>query len=205
MKKNSLNLIIAGTGGQGVLLVGDFIAQAFVKAGYDVKVSALRGIAQRGGTVEVHLRSGEKVHSPLIPKGKADMLVALDLGEAMKRIDYLKKDGHLFFWGRKRLLELEDREALKKSRSFFKTAGKDSNGKVFPVECEQVIKQIKDTKTINVFMAGVLSHYLSLRKSFWLRAMEETLPQSMGSRNSDSFSAGIRYAREREQGRESFV
>ena len=86
---------IVGVGGQGTILLAKLLTMALVDAGYDVKMSEIHGMSQRGGTVSSEIRFGEKVYSPVIEKGAADLLVSLEQMEAARNINYLKKDGIL--------------------------------------------------------------------------------------------------------------
>jgi indolepyruvate ferredoxin oxidoreductase beta subunit len=83
------NVIFAGVGGQGVILSAKILMHVALSQGYDVKESEIHGMAQRGGSVDCHVRFGEEVHSPLIARGTADFIVALELLEAARRLDFL--------------------------------------------------------------------------------------------------------------------
>lgn len=87
------NILIVGVGGQGTLLTSRIIAQVAVQMGYDVKVSEVHGMAQRGGSVVSQVRFGDKIYSPIIKKGDADVLLAFEKLEAARWLDYLKPGG----------------------------------------------------------------------------------------------------------------
>ena len=82
--KKDFNIIIVGTGGQGLITLLQIIAEAALASGFDIKTSELHGLSQRGGSVEVHIRFGEKIYSPLISQGKADLIIALETQESLK-------------------------------------------------------------------------------------------------------------------------
>jgi len=89
MKKNkNFNIIIAGVGGQGLITLTQILAQAALLENYDVKTSELHGLAQRGGSVETHLRFGKKVYSPLIDQAKADLVISLEIQEGLRKISF---------------------------------------------------------------------------------------------------------------------
>lgn len=92
-KQKTINILFCGTGGQGVLKAAEICGWAAIYDGYHTKKSEVHGMAQRGGSVESHLRYGEKVFSPLIPKGTADFLVPFHAGERDRLIDFLKPGG----------------------------------------------------------------------------------------------------------------
>jgi len=83
-KMSQLNMLIVGTGGQGQITLLQILAEAALFEGYDVKTSELHGLSQRGGSVEIHLRFGKKIYSPLISQGKADLIIGLEMQEALK-------------------------------------------------------------------------------------------------------------------------
>ena len=87
------NILIVGVGGQGTLLTSRVIGDVAINKGYDVKMSEVHGMAQRGGSVVTHVRYGEKVYSPLVEEGSADILLAFEKLEALRWIHYLKEDG----------------------------------------------------------------------------------------------------------------
>ena len=89
------NIMIVGVGGQGALLASKTLGQVLLDAGYDVKVSEVHGMSQRGGSVVTYVRYGDKVYSPIIDKGEADFIVSFEMLEAARYVDYLKKDGQI--------------------------------------------------------------------------------------------------------------
>ena len=89
------NILIVGVGGQGALLASKTLGQVLLDAGYDVKVSEVHGMSQRGGSVVTYVRYGEKVYSPIVDKGEADYIVSFEMLEAARYADYLKKDGQI--------------------------------------------------------------------------------------------------------------
>lgn len=88
VNKKTFNIIITGTGGQGLLTLLDIIAEAALIQGFDVKTSELHGLSQRGGSINVHIRIGEKVYSPLIPLGSVDLVLSLEILESLRAADY---------------------------------------------------------------------------------------------------------------------
>ena len=93
--KEVKSILFVGVGGQGTILASKILTEGLLRNGYDVKMSEVHGMAQRGGSVTTQVRFGEKVYSPLIEKGKADAIVAFEKSEALRALPYLKEDGHL--------------------------------------------------------------------------------------------------------------
>lgn len=85
------NILFVGVGGQGIILTSKVLSTALVNAGYDVKMSEVHGMAQRGGSVTTQVRYGDKVYSPIIGKGQADIIVSFERMEALRMLEYLKK------------------------------------------------------------------------------------------------------------------
>jgi len=86
--KREFNIVIVGTGGQGLITLLQIIAEAAVTEGYDVKTSELHGLSQRGGSVEVHIRFGKKIYSPLVPQGEADLILGLEMQECLNAVHF---------------------------------------------------------------------------------------------------------------------
>jgi indolepyruvate ferredoxin oxidoreductase beta subunit len=91
--KKTINVLIVGVGGQGILLTSELLSEAAMEAGYDVKKSEVHGMAQRGGVVSSHVRIGERIYSPLIKEGETDVLLAFEAAEALRWVHFLKTDG----------------------------------------------------------------------------------------------------------------
>lgn len=89
------NILLVGVGGQGTILASKILSEGLVQAGYDVKMSEIHGMSQRGGNVSTQIRFGEKVYSPIVGKGEADVIVAFEKMEALRWIEYLKPDGKM--------------------------------------------------------------------------------------------------------------
>jgi len=187
--KRSINILIVGVGGQGVILLSDIIAKVFFKAGYNVKKSEVRGIAQRGGSVISHLRIGRKICSPLIPKGEADILIAMELLEASRWMEHLKKSGLIIILYRKISLsgissgEFRYPTDLKnKIRTKFKN--------IEEVSWDEISTYSGNAGLANMFILGILSNYFSFKIRDWQRAMKENLPPKSFDLNLSAFSVG---------------
>ncbi len=122
MKKKTFNIIISGTGGQGLITLLQIIAEAALIEGLDVKTSELHGLSQRGGSVETHIRFGKKVYSPLVPLGRADLILGLELLEGLRKIPYA--DSKTIFLVNKDILSfpgsLSEKEIMRKFEKLVK-------------------------------------------------------------------------------------
>ncbi|MEN2995002.1 MAG: indolepyruvate oxidoreductase subunit beta [Thermodesulfovibrio sp.] len=182
------NIIISGTGGQGIVLASRIIAQAAFKSGFDVKESEIHGMAQRGGSVIGHIRFGQKVYSPNIPSGMADIMVALEKLEALRYLHFLKKDGLVILNNKKIPPAMaeenypEDVEYLIQQKGFL----------VETIEAEKIAKEIGSTKVENSVILGFLSLFLPFKEETWHEVIKNSVPSKTIEINIKAFTEGRR-------------
>jgi indolepyruvate ferredoxin oxidoreductase beta subunit len=186
---NSMNLLIVGVGGQGTLLTSRIIGNMALNSGYDVKVSEVHGMAQRGGSVVTHVRFGSKVASPLVEAGKADIILAFEKLEACRWLHYLKPDG---------IMIVNDQE-IAPMPVIMGIASYPGNltetisrrcGHYVLVPAFDMAAQLGNTKAVNTVLLGVLAKYLTISPEVWLRSIEETVPPKTIELNKAAFEAG---------------
>ena len=176
IKENIINMLIVGVGGQGVVLAADIVSLAFVKAGYDVKMSASYGMAQRGGSVVAHIRIGKKIYSPLVARGEADIIMAMELREGYRYAEYLRKSGLIMLLDNgSELLKGEIRKTCRR---------------VLEISYKEIMRDFKNIKPANVFMLGALSNYFSIKKRYWVEAIKEKVPLHFRDLNLSAFEKG---------------
>jgi len=180
MNKDIFNILITGRGGQGVVLAGDVISLAFLKAGYDVKLSSSHGMAQRGGQVISHIRIGKKIFSPLISKEEVDVLMAMEISRPDTWMEYLAKGGLALFLNGKDDISRDFKNVIKKRDGWFMEIPYSK------------LKDLENIKTANMFMLGVLSSHFSIKKKYWLEAIREKVPRRMKDLNLSAFKLGQR-------------
>ena len=182
------SIMIVGVGGQGTLLASKLLGNVLLSQGYDVKVSEVHGMSQRGGSVVTYVRFGEKVYSPVVDLGEADYILSFELLESARWIGYLKKGGRLITNTHRtppmpvitgaaeypssieaRLRELADVTAL---------------------EAMPLAEQAGSAKAVNVVLVGVLSRSMDIPEEKWLRAIEETVPPKFAELNRRAFLLG---------------
>ena len=182
------SIMIVGVGGQGTLLASKLLGNVLLSQGYDVKVSEVHGMSQRGGSVVTYVRFGEKVYSPVVDLGEADYILSFELLESARWIGYLKKGGRLITNTHRtppmpvitgaaeypsnieaRLRELADVTAL---------------------EAMPLAEQAGSAKDVNVVLVGVLSRSMDIPEENWLRAIEETVPPKFVELNRRAFLLG---------------
>lgn len=188
------NILFSGVGGQGILLASELTAQAVLAAGFDAKKSEVHGMAQRGGSVEAHLRYGKKVYSPLIEPGKADILVAFEMMEAARYLPFLPR-GSVAVVNTQKIPPPS--VALGQSRYPENILNELSSAglRVTPVDAFAVARQVGELKSVNVAMVGALSIFLELGEDIFLDVIERTMKPAFREVNKKAFLAGRTAAR----------
>lgn len=183
------NILIVGVGGQGTLLASKVMGKVFLDSGYDVKVSEVHGMSQRGGSVVTYVRYGDEVYSTLIDKGEADILLSFEALEAARWLPYLKKDG-VVITNTQRLNPMfvvmgkatYPDDILEK----IKAAG------VNPVEVDALAlaEEAGSAKSVNVVLLGIAAKHIGLDKQLWLDAVKSTVPPKTVDMNVAAFEKG---------------
>ena len=191
MKTKSMNFVLVGVGGQGTILASDLLAELGLKLGYDVKKAEVHGMSQRGGSVISHLRWGQQVFSPIIPRGEADVLVAFEKMEAVRFLDLVKPDG----------LVLVNDYAIEPVT--VNTAGipypqddylhqqlAQVTNRVHWVKGMEIAETLGNTRAANVVVLGALSGLLDLDAQCWDDALQIRIPPKYLELNRQAFQAG---------------
>ncbi|OHD69543.1 MAG: indolepyruvate oxidoreductase subunit beta [Spirochaetes bacterium RBG_16_49_21] len=186
------NVIFAGVGGQGVILAGKILMQVAMDAGYDVKESEVHGMAQRGGSVDCHVRYSDRVYSPLIPLQSADFIVSLEMLEAMRKMDYLAPNGWL-------IVNLEKVDpapvrtgAMRYPPDLQEWLSRNVESTLF-VDTAGILKHVGTRKALNIVMLGVLSNYLEFDESQWEAAIKSLVKEKFAEMNMKAFKMGRDY------------
>ncbi len=187
--KQSGNILFSGVGGQGILLASELTAYAQLEAGFDVKKSEVHGMAQRGGSVEAHLRYGERVYSPLIEPGTADILVAFEILEAARYLPYLHKDSAVV---------VNTQKILPPAVAMGKASYPDdildeltSRGiNVVALDAFAVAREVGELRTANVAMVGAMSNFLSVHKQAFLDVIDTKVKEAFREVNKQAFELG---------------
>ncbi len=187
--KQSGNILFSGVGGQGILLASELTAYAQLEAGFDVKKSEVHGMAQRGGSVTAHLRYGEKVYSPLIEPGKADIQVAFEEMEAARYLPYLHKDSAVV---------VNTQKILPPSVATGKASYpigildelRNRGIKVVALDAFAVAREIGELRTANVVMVGAMSNFLAVGPQIFLDVIDRQIKEQFREVNKKAFTAG---------------
>lgn len=189
-----LNIMIVGVGGQGTLLTSRVLGSVGLKKGYDVKVSEVHGMSQRGGSVVTYVKFGDKVYSPLIEKGEADVVLAFEQLEALRWLEYLNNGGRLIINEQK----IDPMPVIiGKAKYPENIIGKikEANGKTISVDALNIAKRCGNTKAVNMVMIGVMAGIVGIEKETWLEAVRETVPPKLLDINLKAFEEGYGLAK----------
>lgn len=185
----SLNIMIVGVGGQGTLLASRLLGSVMISGGYDVKVSEVHGMSQRGGSVVTYVRAGESVASPLIDKGEADIILAFEQLEAARWLPYLKPDGKIIV--NTQMIDpmpvvIGTAEYPKDVLAHVRAAGAD----VKEFDALSLADEAGSPKAVNVVLIGCMAKHMDFDKSVWLDAIAETVPAKFLEMNRKAFELG---------------
>lgn len=187
------NLLLVGVGGQGIILAADVIARAMVESGYDVKLSEIHGMSQRGGSVHTAVRFGEKVNSPLIEMGEADHLIAFEQLEAVRWIPYLKPGGEV----------IVSDEKIKPLPVLLGTVEYPADPvallpadkiRVRSVPAGALADEAGSRRSANIVVLGVLACSLSIDLDIWRSVIERRVPPRTIEVNAKAFNLGYEWA-----------
>ncbi len=188
--KKTFNIVISGAGGQGLITLLQIIAEAALFQGFDVKTSELHGLSQRGGSVETHLRFGEKVYSPLISLGSADLILGLELLEGLRAAVYANKE--TVFLLNKFILpfpgSLAEEEIIKKLKRITK------NPKIVPASeiCQKELgKEV--VSGIYLLAYAVYKKIIPLKAESIRKAVSEVIPEKYLELNKKAFELAKKY------------
>ena len=187
--KDSFNILIVGVGGQGTLLASKFIGMAAKMAGRDVKVSEVHGMSQRGGSVVTSVKIGEKVYSPVIDLGEADVMLSFEQLEAARWIRYLKKGGKVITSTQK----IEPMSVVLGQASYPENviAGlESSDAEILAFDAFSVAEKCGSGKAVNIVLCGVLSKMTDIPEDIWTEALKKTVPAKLLDINLKAFEAG---------------
>jgi len=182
------NIMIVGVGGQGTLLTSRILGGITVDAGYDVKLSEVHGMAQRGGSVVTFVRYGEKVAEPIVEEGQADVLIAFEKLEALRYAHFLKPHGVIVVndWRIDPITvvtgaaEYPDNIIEKLSEKY----------QVYSMNAMEEAKALGNAKAFNVIVLGLAARHMDFEKEAWLNVIEKTVPPKTVDINKAAFLLG---------------
>lgn len=182
------NVLIAGVGGQGVILSSELLALAALAAGHDVKQGEFHGVAQRGGAVFSHVRFGDRVRSPMAPRGRVDHLLALEKLEALRYAHFVRPGGTILVndYQVEPVRIGDGRPYPAEGVGFLAAKGFD----VRLVEATRQAIDLGNYRVANVILLGALSARLDIPDAVWARTLEERIPPKLLELNRSAFDVG---------------
>ncbi len=184
------NIMIVGVGGQGSLLASKMLGHVVMQAGYDVKVSEVHGMSQRGGSVVTYVKySDQKVWSPVINEGEADIIISFELLEATRWVSFLKKDGTLVVNDQ----QIAPMPVIMGTAQYpedvaGKLRGLGVNLKLF--DALHLAEKAGNAKATNVVLMGAVANAMDFPEEMWQKALEECVPPKFLDLNRKAFALG---------------
>ncbi|MBO4433513.1 MAG: indolepyruvate oxidoreductase subunit beta [Clostridia bacterium] len=185
----TVNIMIVGVGGQGSLLASKLLGHLLVKEGYDVKVSEVHGMSQRGGSVVTYVRYGDKVYSPLVSEGEADYIISFEKLEAARHAAILKVGGQIIV----NTQQIDPMPVITGNAQYPENILdelKSKGIKVDAIDALALAKNAGSVKAVNIVLIGRLSNYFPFSKEKWLSAIEETVAPKFIEMNKAAFLLG---------------
>ncbi len=184
------NIIFAGVGGQGVLLIAELLALAAAAAGHDVKQTEVHGVSQRGGMVESHVRYGPKVWSPLIMPGQAHAIVGMEKLEALRFAHYIRPNGVIIVNDHEILPASVGAAAEKYPHGAIEfLRGKGLN--VLALPATRIAAELGDIRAANMVLLGALSAHLDIAPTLWEQTLQTRMPARHLALNREAFARGV--------------
>ena len=183
------NIMIVGVGGQGTLLASKLLGKMLLAAGFDVKVSEVHGMSQRGGSVLTYVRVGEKVYSPIIDQGEADYVISFEILEAARAADFLKPEGKII----SNLQEINPMPVVAGKAAYpddlagkMKAQGIDIDA----FDALRLAEEAGSSKAVNLVLMGRLSRHFDFPEEEWMRTIENSVPAKFLEMNKKAFLLG---------------
>ena len=186
---NTKNIMIVGVGGQGTLLASKLLGKLLLGKGYDVKVSEVHGMSQRGGSVVTYVRYGDKVYSPVIDKGEADYIVSFEMLEAARWAEYLKPDGTIIT----NTQQVNPMPVIIGACDYpadLENKIKALGIKLDAIDALSLAEQAGTSKAVNIVLMGKLSNYFDFSEQEWMNAIEKSVPEKFLELNKKAFILG---------------
>ena len=182
------NIMIVGVGGQGTLLTSRILGGITIAAGFDVKLSEVHGMAQRGGSVVTYVRYGEKVAEPIVERGQADVLIAFEKLEALRYAHFLKKDGVMIVNDQR----IDPMTVVTGAAAYPEGIIEKLSEKyrVVAVDAMGEAQKLGNAKVFNTVILGVAARNMDFPKDSWIQVIKNTVPPKTVEKNLAAFEAG---------------
>lgn len=182
------NILLVGVGGQGTVLASTILTKGLIQAGYDVKMSEIHGMAQRGGSVSTQVRFGEKVISSVFGAGEADILVSFETMEALRYLDFLKPDAVAIVNDEELPSALIQAGLAKYPKGILEELSSKVETKV--IKAAQIARGLGNEKVMNIVLFGALAKIMDLQAIDWPQVIRETVKPKFIEINLKAFAEG---------------
>lgn len=184
------SIILVGVGGQGTILASKLLTQGLMESGYDVKMSEIHGMSQRGGSVSSQVRYGDEVHSPVIEKGGADILVSFEKMEALRWLKYLKPDGKIVVNN----YSINPVPVTMGKCAYPSDIIEELSGKADTTVVDAVAESIKlgNTKVMNIILLGTIIKLMHLEPIDWAKIVRDHVKPAFAEMNLKALKLGKR-------------
>ena len=183
------NIMNVGVGGQGTLLTSRILGGIIKAGGFDVKLSEVHGMAQRGGSVVTFVRYGDKVYEPIVEEGQADVLIAFEKLEAMRYAHFLKKDGVMIVNDQRMDPMTVVTGVAEYPENILENLKKDH--KVYTVNATEEAKKLGNSRVFNLIVLGIAAQHMDFTKEQWYEVIEKTVPPKTIEINKKAFEVGF--------------
>ena len=189
MENQIKNIIVVGTGGQGVILASEILCDVALECGYDTKKSEIHGMAQRGGVVSSHVRYGETVSSPLITKGTADILLSFELAEAARWIPFIHGDGRVVSSTQKIVPPIVSTGIATYPDHADEVLNSCSKDPII-VDAVSIASELGNVRLVNTILLAIVSTMLDLDLDAWKKVVSNRVPPKFRDLNMEAFDRG---------------
>ena len=182
------NIMIVGVGGQGTLIASRILGNTVINEGYDVKLSEVHGMSQRGGSVVTYVKYGDRVYSPIIDRGEADIILAFEMLEAYRAMPYVKKGGKIIV----NTQEISPMPVITGAMQYPQNITQKISSKV-NLTCVDALKLAKEAgniKAVNVALIGVMAKNTDIAYDKWINTIKTTVPEKFLDVNLKAFDKG---------------
>lgn len=186
------NIMIVGVGGQGTLLASKLLGRLLLSKNYDIKVSEVHGMSQRGGSVVTYVRYGDKVYSPIIDKGEADVIISFEMLEAARYVEYLKKGG-VIITNTQQVNPMPVITGAQEYPENLEEKIKAKNINLDAIDALALANQAGNSKAVNIVLLGRLSKQFDFSEVEWMEAIEQSVPPKFLELNKKAFLLGRDY------------
>ena len=188
MSKEVKNILLVGVGGQGTILASKILSEALVGLGFDVKMSEIHGMSQRGGNVSTQIRYGEKVYSPVVGKGEADVIVAFEKMEALRWVEYLREGGRMVVND----FEIPSAPILMGKAEYPGGIAETLSEKidVLMIKAADVAAELGNSRVMNIVLLGALAKAMDISGIDWEQTITNNVKAGFGELNVKAFQRG---------------